>query len=144
MKEVLFVAHGRSHDRKCPGYKALHLNRNEFYANGTYVDIDPSCNPTYVLDVTENHIDFFEKEFDHIFVMYAPTEVLTSKQFWHNTASWLKPGGIVHTIVPKLMYKKKRDYMYANSIATRTGLRVLPKQNFLISRKPAIILQKPL
>lgn len=143
MTQVLFVAHGRSDRRKCPGYRVLRRKAKEFYDTGVYVDIDPSCNPTHVMDVTKANQGFFDNEFDHIFIMYAPSDVLKSKQFWLNAAAWLKPGGIVHTIIPSMISDKKKDYLYGHAVAKKAGLKSLPKKRFMTNRFPAIILQKP-
>lgn len=141
---VLLVCHGKHHDKADPGYKFLHKHPGYCYTTGTYVDWDTTCKPTHVMDVTENQVDFFEQEFDYIFIMYAPSNVLKSRQFWWNVMGWLAPGGIVQTVIPRKITRKVKDWMFGQKICRRTGgkLRLLDKETHMSKRGSAIVLQK--
>lgn len=142
MTNVLFVAHGKLHARHNPGYKML---KNKFFRShrSTYIDIDPRCQPTHIIDATENHQSFFgHKKFDHIFVMYAHYSVLESMCFWHNIASWLKPGGMIYTIIPRFMYMYKNDYDWGLSISSKTRLLLMNKSKYVNKKCQAIVMFK--
>lgn len=140
--KVLFVCHGTAHKHENPGYRFLYRLPGYCYTTGTYVDCDPECKPTHVLDVTENNVDFFEDQFDYVFLMFAPSEVLKSRQFWWNVMGWLKPGGIVQTIVPRQITRRQKDWMFGTRIAAKTGMRLLEKKEYMVNRRSAIVLTK--
>jgi len=144
-KSTLFVAHGSNHSRNNPGFTAL--TRDMFgHKSSVFVDINPNCNPTHVMDVTKNQIDFFEKRFDTIFLIFAHYSVMKSRIFWHNVSGWLKPGGVVHTVLPRVMYKRRHDYMYGHAISQYTDLCMVDKRCALRMQKkkfcPALIMRK--
>lgn len=143
---VLFVTHGHKHAQSNPGYRILAANHSQFFANAVYVDINPKTHPTYILDVTKNHTDFFEEQFDYIFCMFTPAPVLRSKTFWYNIASWLKPGGIVHTVLPRVIYKHTPDFIFGYRLYTTIGLEPMNKKTFMLRNHrnaPAVVMQKP-
>lgn len=142
---VLFVTHGRRYAFSNPGYRILANNYSDFIEHGVFLDIDPRCDPTHVVDVTDNLVDFFEEQFDYIFCMYTPANVLRSKQFWYNISGWLKPGGIVHTILPRTVYKLTPDYMFGFKIYRQIGLEPLKKGKYIVRKyrnDAAVIMQK--
>ena len=136
---VLLVTHGRKHMNTHPGYSYLENNKSCF-GHAVYLDINPETAPTYVLDVTENHMDTFQEQFDYVFCMCSPSWVLGSKQFWYNVEAWLAPGGIVQTVLPAKI--RSKDFIFANKVSVRTGLRVMPKEPFMTRRIKAIVLKK--
>ena len=141
MKRVLFVAHGRAHPKNNPGFKKL--TRQMFESQETtFIDVDPNCMPTYTMDVTINNVDFFEHQFDYIFIIFAHYSVLESKVFWHNVQGWLKTNGIVHTILPRVMYEKQEDHIHAHKITKYTGLKTMRKNKYMYRKCQAIILKK--
>jgi hypothetical protein len=142
MSDILFVAHGTKHPKNNPGYRML--KHTHFTSpRSIFVDMDPDCSPTHVMDVTENNRNFFGKiQFDHIFVIFAHYTVLESCAFWYNVSAWLKPCGIVHTIIPRIMYSHTRDIDYAKEIEKHTDLRILDKRRYMYKRGPALVLQK--
>lgn len=101
MTRVLFIAHGRQHPVLDYGYLPLHLNLEQFYRHGVFVDMRPSTCPDIVMDVTKpSNLNLFHNDFDLIFIMAAPSCVLKSKCFWKNVYHWLAPRGIVLSILP--------------------------------------------
>ncbi len=139
---VLFVTHGKKHKWDNPGYTLLDDVKRSWLKRATYVDIDPWCKPSIVMDVTQNNMDSFEKQFDYIFCMYTPYYVLLSKQFWYNVNAWLKPGGIVHTVVPRKISKKYNDDLLAIVIQRMTGLRMADKEKYMSGHGPSMVLKK--
>lgn len=143
-RNVLLVGHGRQHLTVSPhtplDYKGL---AKEDLKNAVYVDIDPECKPDKVMDVTENHMDSFEMQFDHIYIMYLPSWVLKSKQLWYNVAAWLKPGGIVQTVLPLNLHRKHVDYLFGLRVMSYTGLEMLPKAPYMRKRtEPGLVLRR--
>lgn len=141
--KVLLVTHGRQHKKNNPGYKYLANHKHYCFETATYVDIDPASHPTHVLDLTCNHNDVFETQFDFIFCMYTPYWVLKSKLFWYNIQAWLAPGGIVQTVVPGAL--RIKDFRFAHRVSMLTGLKILEKRPFMTrqcARDQAIVLQK--
>jgi hypothetical protein len=143
MLDILFVAHGTKHHENNPGYRML---KRKYFSSkrSIFIDIDPDCKPTHVMDVTEKNNSFFGKRhFDHIFVIFAHYTVLESSAFWYNVSAWLKPNGIVHTIIPRIMYAFTSDTDYAKNITKHTDLRTLDKNKYMYKRGPALVMQKP-
>ena len=139
--DIMFVCHGKKHEYSNPGYK--YLNRNMMSSDrAVFIDYSPKYDPTYAIDVTDNHMDMFEKQFDHIFIMFAPDWVLTSKQFWFNVYGWLKPGGIVQTVLPKNIYRNTRDYMVGFKIAQKTGMRLLNNRDYMTVRHGIVLMKE--
>lgn len=141
MANILFVAHGKKHPRHNPGYKCLKQYLFSSYKS-TFVDINPKCQPTYVMDVTHGNSDFFDWQFDHIFVIFAHYSVLNSRVFWHNVSAWLKPGGMIHTVLPPVISNRKKDYLFGYKISKYTDLKIMPKSMYIYKKCPAIVMQK--
>lgn len=78
--------------------------------------------------------------------MYTPANVLRSKKFWYNIASWLKPKGVVHTVLPRVIYRNTPDYIFGYRIYTKIGLELLNKNEYMLRthrKEHAIVMQKP-
>lgn len=140
---VLFITHGRHHRRCNPGYKVLEMMPERIYRQCDFIDSDDDCYPTVIADVKECNIDIFDKQFDYIFCMYTPCDVLKSKQFWHNVSAWLKPGGIVQTILPRFIYRKYKERVFGSKISNWTRLSMVKKDGWFIHpSQPGIVLMK--
>lgn len=100
---ALFIAHGRKHARKAI-FPPLVSDPRLFDA-GVYVDVNPACDPTFVADVRVPGIEpwgTLARRFDFVFVMAVLSGVLLAPEFWLNVRRWLKPGGVVMSILPRV------------------------------------------
>lgn len=136
---ILLLTHGRNHKKDNPGYRFLARNAWCF-KHAVFIDIDASSYPTHVMDVTENNMDSLDRQFDYIFCMYTPCNVLRNKLFWYNVEAWLAPGGIVQTILPKYIRAKERQF--ARKICGKTGLHSVPKESYMTKNTRAVVFKK--
>ena len=144
---TLFVSHGRRHGRHTFGYPLTDYHFN----TGLYVDLYGPCAPTHVFDVRLANYTWYN-QFDNIFVMATPASVLLSSGFWRNVKRWLRPGGVIWSILPRdaLFIRKlrrrvllKTSDQFANEVATKTGFVVLPPPSESVDNYKYLVLQKP-
>lgn len=109
METTLFVSHGAVHMQHDYGYLPLRHNLATFFRTGVMVDINPRSEPDYVMDVTDKACSgAFRSQFDNIFVMATPSCVLKNKQFWKNVYGWLKPRGMILSMLPRYSLRLSR------------------------------------
>lgn len=88
-------------------YKKIYTDSKE-YVNPIKVDIDPDCNPDFIVDLNQNKLPFEDSSFDEIH-MYEVLEHLGTQgdykhffAFFTEVARVLKPNGHFLASVPAL------------------------------------------
>lgn len=139
MAEVMFLCHGRVHDR--PRVAKVPQGAWE---RGTYLDVDPRSLADDPRPVASIPAAAYALRFKAIIALHCPANAYAHKgrlsaRFFGNVACWLKPGGVyITTGVPWMLArtltganddKSEREWMLLKTTANLVGWRT--------SRSPA-------
>lgn len=131
--KILFVCHGRAHERRAP----IKLSKKH-WDNGIYNDIRPETEPDFTEPIHKMAKNTYTEQFDAVLMLYCTLDAYMNltrgefyKRFFQNIAHWLKPGGyLVSTGLPnwaieslglyKFPFKLSRyEMMYLNLLDAR-------------------------